>query len=61
MVREAYGRYIDRWERRNGAWKIAHRIMVGFASNAYPVTPEPGIRFAAAGSRSREDPSYRDF
>lgn len=28
LAREGWGRYVDRFERRNGAWKIAHRTVV---------------------------------
>jgi hypothetical protein len=28
VAREGWGRYVDRFERRNGAWKVAHRTVV---------------------------------
>ncbi|MFO1189560.1 MAG: nuclear transport factor 2 family protein [Alphaproteobacteria bacterium] len=28
LAREAWGRYVDRFERRGGAWKVAHRTVV---------------------------------
>lgn len=28
MAREGWGRYVDRFERRNGEWRVAHRTVV---------------------------------
>ncbi|MGC4252161.1 MAG: nuclear transport factor 2 family protein [Sphingobium sp.] len=28
IVREGWGRYVDRFERRDGAWRVAHRTVV---------------------------------
>ncbi|QKS00625.1 nuclear transport factor 2 family protein [Sphingomonas sp. CL5.1] len=28
IVREGWGRYVDRFERRNGQWRVAHRTVV---------------------------------
>jgi hypothetical protein len=41
----AYGRYVDRFERRDGQWRVAHRIVVFeatrvYTGNAPPVKPE---------------------
>jgi len=52
---EGYGRFVDRFERRDGAWRIAHRrVVLEWA------TPGRGYEKAAfvQGSRSRDDPSY---
>lgn len=53
------GRYVDRLQRRDGAWKIAVRVVItdwvvtaGAAEMAERLTNEHG------GSRSRADPSY---
>jgi hypothetical protein len=48
------GRYIDRFERRNGEWKIAHRLVVREFS-----TQDPVVR-VRSGSAQRDltDPSY---
>lgn len=54
------GRYLDRYERRNGAWKIAHRTLVWDFTRSEPVVPEQqtflrslGLPGGAAG-----DPSF---
>jgi hypothetical protein len=57
------GRYLDRLERRDGAWKIALRrttvevVMEGKAVLPNGQTP-PGTGYLK-GSRDRSDPSYR--
>lgn len=50
----AWGRYIDRFERREGEWRIARRrVLVEGAS------PSQGIPLDPSASRQdREDPSY---
>lgn len=54
------GRYIDRFERRDGEWKIAHRVVVRDWNRIEPVRD---IRAAwpgyLKGLKSREDVSYR--
>lgn len=50
------GRYIDRFERRNGQWKIATRVLVPEAS-VQEVIPVRSVKSASA--RSHEDPSYQ--
>jgi hypothetical protein len=60
----AGGRYLDRLERRDGAWKIALRTNVIEWSGAVPTLPLPFADVAdlhgnGAPSRSKEDPSYR--
>ena len=53
------GRYIDRFERRDGRWKIGHRTVVHEWDKVEHVEPAyPPDRFVR-GSRSRDDPSYR--
>lgn len=56
------GRYFDKWERRNGPWKIAHRFSVldsyrvqEVVSNAQVDGWTSGI---ARGTRDASDPSY---
>lgn len=51
----SHGRYVDRWERRDGTWRIAHRRYLHHLDDTTPVAA-PG--FATTGSRDREDPSY---
>jgi SnoaL-like domain len=60
----AGGRYIDRVERRDGAWKIALRTNAiewcGMVPTmGIPFADVPGIDINGAPSRSKEDPSYR--
>src|SRR5260370_36973489 len=60
----AGGRYIDRLERREGAWKIALRTNAIEWSGMVPTMPipfagVPDINVNGAPSRSKVDPSYR--
>lgn len=60
----AGGRYIDRLERRDGAWRIALRTNVIEWSGMLPTLPipfadVPDVYANGAPSRSREDPSYQ--
>ena len=60
----AGGRYIDRLERRAGAWKIALRTNAIEWSGMVPTLPipfadVPDIHLNGAPSRSRQDPSYQ--
>jgi SnoaL-like domain len=59
----AGGRYIDRLERRDGAWKIALRTnaieWAGMApSTPIPFEDVPGVTLNGVASRSSADPSY---
>jgi hypothetical protein len=54
----AYGRYVDRVERRNGEWRIMRRKMIVDYTRMDPVGPvAPGLG-SGGGSRDRNDPSY---
>jgi len=60
----AGGRYIDRLEKRDGAWKIALRTNSIEWSGIVPTMPipfadVPDIHVNGAPSRGKEDPSYR--
>ena len=60
----AGGRYIDRLERRDGAWRIALRTNAIEWSGMVPSMPipfadVPGINLNGTPSRSEADPSYR--
>lgn len=60
----AGGRYLDRLERRAGAWRIALRTNVIEWSGLLPTMPlpfadVPDIHGNGAPARSTEDPSYR--
>ena len=52
------GRYIDRIERRNGVWKIAHRKFVRDWRETRKVAPATAPDKYEWGVRSREDRSY---
>jgi hypothetical protein len=59
----AGGRYIDRLERRDGAWKIALRTNLIEWSGVVPTMPipfadVPDVHANGAPARSKEDPSY---
>ena len=53
-----HGRYVDRFERRDGEWKIAHRVVVRdwAETRAVDLTWEDGPFLQ--GSRSTDDPVY---
>ena len=57
-IRARGGRYLDRWERRDGEWKIARRVLVDEWSRIdelpAPMTPPTG----RVGLRSKDDPVY---
>lgn len=54
----AFGRYIDRMERRNGEWRIARRRMLLDFTRTDLVPPStPGLG-TQRGARDRSDPSY---
>lgn len=48
------GRYIDRWERRDGTWRIIYRNYVHDFDQSGPAVGE----FETMGKRDRSDPSY---
>jgi ketosteroid isomerase-like protein len=55
------GRYLDRFEKRDGAWKIAHRTLVMDFVSTNPTTAadrEALARATARGCFGSEDPSY---
>jgi len=56
----AHGRYIDRMERRGGAWRIARRKMIVDYTRLDPVLAgDPAMPGGSGGgSRDRNDPSY---
>jgi hypothetical protein len=60
----AGGRYLDRFERRHGEWKIALRTNVIEWSGMLPTMPipfsdVPGIELNGVPSRDKTDPSYQ--
>lgn len=63
-VSEVFCRYVDRFEKRNGSWKIAERILLIDSAREYD-DREPVHRLPPEGSvnRGRRDPSdtvYRE-
>jgi len=59
----AFGRYVDRFERRDGEWRIAHRVCVNeYTGNfsSMPVPAEwPELLFKSGPNRrNKEDVSY---
>jgi SnoaL-like domain len=55
------GRYVDRFERRNGVWKIAHRVGINEWETWRPASERqlPSMPDAAGGRRDRDDWVYR--
>ncbi|WP_162173854.1 nuclear transport factor 2 family protein [Hyphomonas johnsonii] len=57
-----FSRFIDRFERRDGVWKIADRLLVPDLSRSDPASPGFGAVQGwdfTWGSRDSSDPSYR--
>lgn len=52
----AWGRYVDRWSRREGRWAIDHRIAIIDFDEVRDVTP---LGNAGGGSRDPGDRSYQ--
>jgi ketosteroid isomerase-like protein len=60
LVLETFGgRYTDRFEKRGGEWRIAHRQVIHDWSNVVPITAEYPNEPFENGKRSGEDASYR--
>ena len=58
------GRYLDRYERRNGTWKFIHRSLALDWANVRPVDPAAYQQFAAGAALGRpgaDDPSYQEL
>ena len=49
------GRYIDRWQKRDGTWRISDRKFVLDFDQSGPAV---GAFFQTTGARDRTDPSY---
>lgn len=50
------GRFVDRWERRDGCWAITERRYLHCMDSSRPLG---GARFGIAGTRDRTDISYQ--
>ena len=61
ISREVAGRYVDQFERRQGQWRVLHRVVVAEASSQSVALG--GVRSPKAsltwGRRDREDPSWQ--
>jgi len=60
----SFGRYIDRYEKRDGKWAIAHRVCVNeatFNQEAMPIPAEWAEKIFSTGPsrRDKQDISYR--
>jgi hypothetical protein len=53
------GRYVDRFERRHGDWKIAHRLVVHDWDKVERIQPAFAPAKFTDGIRNGDDPSYR--
>ena len=60
---QVFGRYVDRFELRDGAWRIAHRCTVQEYSTPNigygDLTADGVIEGYHTGTRDRSDPSYQ--
>jgi hypothetical protein len=52
------GRYLDRFEHRDGRWAIVHRRYVADLLAVLPGAAEPGRGGTSSTRRDRTDPSY---
>lgn len=59
-VEHAGARYVDRFERRGGEWRIATRVVVvDWYTTGSRGDPSPHLAAFTPGRRDRGDPSYR--
>ncbi len=59
MCRDAWGRYADRFERREGEWRVAHRIVVlERACTTVAIGGKRAGDVTTWGRRDADDPSY---
>jgi 3-phenylpropionate/cinnamic acid dioxygenase small subunit len=56
---EVYGRYVDRFERRNDAWRVAERRVVYDSTSTRPSTNHLRALVGVIGSRDRSDPVFQ--
>lgn len=55
MQVEVWGRYLDRWSRRDGRWGIDHRQVIRDLDSIAPATP---LSTQVTARRDRDCPSY---
>lgn len=58
---EVIGRYLDRFERRGGAWKVAKRCVVYDSSRSAPSSHKPRTAKGLLGVRGKQDPVFNWF
>lgn len=58
ICRQSWGRYIDRFERRNGEWRIAHRVVVLESRFTMVVSDAERDAQSTWGQRDASDPYY---
>jgi len=54
-------RYVDRFEKRAGAWRIAHRFTIVEVTDLMAPTDTDGLGPPSLAQRDRSDPSYEFF
>ena len=59
FTRTRAGRYLDRFERRAGEWRIAHRMIVSDWARLDPIVGLPEDAGGVRGLRSAADPVFR--
>ncbi|MFT3977780.1 MAG: nuclear transport factor 2 family protein [Sphingomonas bacterium] len=60
MCREAWGRYVDRFEKRDGVWRVAHRtVVVETKSTSVARGGRRGAGVTTWGRRDGDDPLHR--
>jgi hypothetical protein len=61
LVLQSIGRYLDRFERRDGEWKIAHRTILSEIVNYFRSAGRPERSRTGLGRSDPSDPSYALF
>ena len=51
----AHARYVDRWERRDGTWRVSDRRYLHSVDELWPTRT---VLYPVAGARDRTDPAY---
>jgi SnoaL-like domain len=54
----AIGRYVDRFQKRSGEWKISNRLVIVEHAQMLPADGILGASQPGIGRRDRDDPSY---
>jgi 3-phenylpropionate/cinnamic acid dioxygenase small subunit len=56
---EVFGRYVDRFEKRNGVWRVADRRVVYDSTSTRPSTNHLRALVGVLGRRDRNDPVFQ--